>query len=88
MFERRAGIRTHLYSLWIKAVWTILGWWTAGAAAAGICAAAAEADTVDRCVLGSAFVGVGSELSGGDAESRLLAFEVALEAGFEVCSDL
>jgi hypothetical protein len=26
---------THLYNLWIKAVWTILGWCTAAAAAAG-----------------------------------------------------
>lgn len=25
----------HLYSLWMKAVWTILGWCTAAAAAAG-----------------------------------------------------
>jgi len=25
----------HLYSLWIKAVWTILGWWIAAAAATG-----------------------------------------------------
>lgn len=25
----------HLYSLWMNAVWTIFGWWTAAAAAAG-----------------------------------------------------
>lgn len=29
------GSSSMLYSLWMKAVWTILGWWTAAAAVAG-----------------------------------------------------
>lgn len=64
---------TYLYNLWMKAVCTILGWCTAGAAAAGICdpEPPPTVDGAERCVLDSGLVGVGSELSGGETEPRV-----------------
>lgn len=76
----------------MKAVCTILGWWTAGAAAAGICEFWPPIVVAESSVFASD-LGVCSEVSGGEAEPPLpeplaVVVDVAPDAPFASRSGL